>query len=513
MSQPFAFHREVLCVPERREELCKFHQEGLEFVQGGRKKKLILWPREHLKSTLFTQGEVTRRLLLNPNLRVLINSSKVDLARGFMGAIKGYFRSMVLVDLYGALLPGTKETGKFKNNLEELTLTSRTDFTLKEPNITCSGLDATKTSQHYDLIIHDDLVTRENVSNFQQMEKVWKVWQDSLDLLMKPHGEMWVIGTRWHPLDLYGRVIEDHVDPRCRKNGFAHVAFDCECSFDVTLRTLKNEDGSYIFPTHFDDRVAGELLRLKGRYEFSAQYLNNPADPGNVWFPHNKLKECEISPEEINERRDSLVWYMVIDPAESTDNRASYTAIACVGVDHETGIWYVDYAKQCRVDTSGFIKEVFRAYQLYNPHVVGMEKNTRKALEYVLKDEMAKRNRFFIIRDLNPQLGKIAGAKQVRIQSLGPLIEFQRIRFNRTLTDLLNILYTIPASTTWDLPDVLSYVQDLAPKGLGSKEVPKAPERAVIGGLVYARRGVVPAVLRRGRRARFRLAGGVPAAL
>ena len=473
LSNPFAFQRNLLCPPDRVAFLRPFHERGLDFVNrvGGKRKKLILWPRGHLKSTIFTQGEATRRAIARPDIRILINSSTYETGKTFLNAIKGHFLNPDLIAHYGELLPNNRSGKAYRNNESELTLLTRRNLTLKEPTFTASGLDKTKTSQHYDLIIHDDLVCRENVGSYDMMDRTWRVWQDSLDLL-EPDGEMWIIGTRWHPLDLYGRILSDYCDERCVQNGYEHVD-GCRCDFDASVMTIKDSDGHYIFDSKFDEAIADELLRQKGRVEFSAQYLNNPTDPGVCWFPQHKVEAAEIEPHEIDKVRADLVWYMSIDPAESLEKRSSFTACVAVGVDHSTGIWYVDYANQSRVDTAGFVDLVFSARDRYKPQYFGMEFNTRKALEYVLRDQMAKRNDLFHIQELKPMLGRTPDAKRVRIQRLLPLFEFGRIKINKKCHDLLNILYTLPNAVSWDLADALSYVMDMVPKGLAIGPVDK----------------------------------------
>lgn len=492
LTEPWLFHRDVLCDPKKVEYLRPFHKEGLDWINrpGGKRLKLLLWPRGHLKSTIFTQGESARRAIANPNLRVLVNASKVDLGKPFLSAIKGYFADQRLSALYGNLLPHSKSSKYFRNNEVELTLLSRTNLSLREPTISVSGLDATKTSQHYDLIFHDDLVMRENVGTPEQMDKVWKVWQDSLDLL-EPDGTMVVIGTRWHPLDLYGRILSDYVDPRCFQppaGQTVHIP-GCSCQFDVHILVLRDENGAFIFDSKFDEAIASQLVAVKGLREFNAQYLNNPATAEGCWFNEQHIRAALVPAEEIDSLRSKLTWYMVVDPAESLEQRSSFTAIVCVGVNHQTGVWYVDYARQLRCDTAGFITAVFSAVQQMNPHVFGMEKKTRKALEYVLKDKMAQFGRFFTIEDCEPMMGRTYDAKGIRIRSLKPLLEHGRLFINETLRDLINILYTAPSTTTLDLADALSYVSQLVPKGLGADSVaPSAKPSYVLQnkGLQYA---------------------------
>ena len=478
ITDPFLFHRDVLCKPEWRDCLAPIHQEGLDFINQGKRKKLILWPRKHLKSTIFTQGESLRRAILDPDIRILISSAKHDNAKRFLSAIKGYLREPRFIELYGSLLPGSRD--KYcKDNDAELTLVSRRNLSLKEPTFSTTGLDAAQTSQHYDLIIHDDLVERKNVGTTDMMDKVILYYKDSLDLL-DPGMELWVLGTRWHPMDLYGWIAENFCDPRCVENGFEHVN-KCRCDFDVTFREIK-EEGSYVFPARFNDEEADVLLRMKGRREYAAQYLNNPYDPSVCWFHQNDVDAALISPEEIAQIAGKLIWYILVDPAESLENRSSYTAGVVFGVDPSTGIWYVDAAEAVRVDTPGLIDLCFDLVRKYPTAQFGLETNTRKANVYCLKEKMYERGLFFNITDLNPMKPWAGGdVKEQRIKRLQPLFEFKRIRVNRFLKDLIQVLCTAPASKSLDLPDALSYGLDLVPPGLGGGDPDQKPPRRTIG--------------------------------
>jgi hypothetical protein len=475
LTDPFRFHKYVLCQGAWRDNLAPLHEEGLNWLQEGKRKKLILWPRKHLKSTLFSQGEPLRRAIINPNIRVLISSAKWDNAKRFLGAIKGYLRSPEFIELYGDLLPGPN--AKYhKNNDAELTLLSRTNRSLREPTFSTTGLDAVQTSQHYDLIIHDDLVERRNVGNVEQIEKVITYFKDSLDLL-DPGRELWILGTRWHPLDLYGWIMELFCDPRCLEADFNHVP-KCRCDFDVTLKELR-EDNDYIFPAFFNDLEADELLRQKGQQEFAAQYLNNPYDASSCWFRTSDIKAAAISAREIKEIWGRLIWYIAVDPAESVERRSCLTAAVAVGVDQETGIWYVDTAEGIRVETPGFVDLCFRIYGKYPYPRFGMETNTRKSLAFSVKDQMARRGVFFNIEDLSPMKGWAGGnVKEQRIKRLQPLFQFGRIRIREDLKDLFDSLTTIPAARSWDIVDALSYILDMIPPGIGGTQI-SLPKRVI----------------------------------
>lgn len=476
-DNPFAFLKYV-CTPEHLREFLNpsLHGGGLAFVNGPKKRKLILWPRGHLKSTTFTQAEALRRAVKNPNIRILISSMKWDNAKTYLAAIKGILQTPEFVDLYGNLLP-PPNSKYYRNNDAELTLLSRTNRAIREATFSTTGIDKEKTGQHYDLIIHDDVIGRDNVSNKEQLEKAIQYYRDSSSLL-DPKREMWLIGTRWHPLDLYGFIMDGATDARCRANDYAPHVDDCSCRFAVSIRQLM-EEGKYIFPEIFDDEQVALLKEADQLdvYSFACQYYNNPADPSVCWFKESDVKASEIDPADIRKvmtkdgpKARTLTWYAAIDPAESTSSKACLSAAVVVGIDHEDGMWYVDWAEGRRVETPGFLDLCMETYRRYRPTRFGMETHTKKSLEYSLKRRMLDDGMLFTIEELKPQkTGDAKRTKEDRIKRLLPLFENHKIRISSACKDLLTELYTIPASRTVDLTDALSYILDMVPPGLGAK--------------------------------------------
>jgi hypothetical protein len=176
------------------------HTPLASFVKTSGRQKLILIPRGHLKSSIVTVGYTIQRLLINPNIRILITNAVWDKARMFLTQITESLSSSALPSLFGPF------KGKGRWTLDEITIAQKKLNTKRGPSIATAGVEKSLTGTHYDLIIHDDLVDRENTSTKEQKEKVLKFYKDSLSLL-DPGGEMIVIGTRWATDDLYGHLI------------------------------------------------------------------------------------------------------------------------------------------------------------------------------------------------------------------------------------------------------------------------------------------------------------------
>lgn len=166
--------------------------------------KLIIIPRGHLKSSVITVGKSIQWILRDPNVRILIANAVWDNARHFLWKIQEFMTDKsVLPQLFGPFVSK-------RWNADEMVVLQRTKAHA-EPTVATTGVEKTQTSQHYDKIIMDDLVVRENISTKEQREKVKNFFRDTLDLL-EPGGEIVVVGTRWMVGDLYQWIIEELAD-------------------------------------------------------------------------------------------------------------------------------------------------------------------------------------------------------------------------------------------------------------------------------------------------------------
>lgn len=68
-------------------------------------------------------------------------------------------------------------------------------------------MESAKTGNHYDIIINDDIVVRENVTTRDQIEKVVNFHRDCY-ALGDPGFKLVDVGTRWAMNDIYGQIIE-----------------------------------------------------------------------------------------------------------------------------------------------------------------------------------------------------------------------------------------------------------------------------------------------------------------
>lgn len=183
------------------------HDELAAFLEEPTDRKLILVPRGHFKSSIVTVGWSIQQILRDPNVRILITNAVWDLSRKFLREISGLLTDKSLLpEIFGRFDgPGSKFTQ------DEITVSQRTRGTIKEATITTAGVETALTGGHYDIILHDDLVEENNIGTKEQIQKIIRFYQNSLDLL-DPGGKILVVGTRWAMGDLYGTLIETEMD-------------------------------------------------------------------------------------------------------------------------------------------------------------------------------------------------------------------------------------------------------------------------------------------------------------
>jgi len=157
----FKFNKFMLHAEEGKGKvpLVGFHKEMCEFVEKDKhKKKLILVPRSHLKSTLVTVGYSIQKIVYDPSIRILIANATAGMSYAFLSEIKKHLQfNEDLIKIYGALAENPIKWSEKMITLEQ----AKTSHGKKEATVTAYGMGGNLVSQHYDLIIMDDPINRD----------------------------------------------------------------------------------------------------------------------------------------------------------------------------------------------------------------------------------------------------------------------------------------------------------------------------------------------------------------
>ena len=322
-------------------------------------------------------------------------------------------------------------------------------FTKKEATVTAYGIGGNLVSQHYDLIIMDDVVNRDFINTTEQIEKTILFYKDALDLL-EPTGMIIIIGTRWSDADLYGWILDKSNPEQVYK------------SFDIMIKKAyegnleTGEDLNILFPEKYTPDVLKMLKREKGPGEFSSQYQNDPlpqetAKFKQAWF--KTILEDELKVRELN-------YFTTVDPAIGQKKDSDKTAIVTIAVDQWNN-WFVVNIIWDRLLPNQIIDCIFSNWESFYPRKIGIEMTAyQKSLQYAIVDAMRARNIFLPIVEL-----KAERSKAERIEGLipryanGTIYHLQQCNFREQLEDEL---LRFPVGKHDDIIDALAYQLQIA---------------------------------------------------
>lgn len=338
--------------------------------------QLLLFPRDHGKSRLVAY-RVAWMLTKDPTLRVLYISATSNLAEKQLGFIKGIMTS----DIYRRywpdhIHPEEGKRAKWTNSEIALDHPLRKKENVRDPSVFCAGLTTGITGLHFDIAVLDDVVVQENAYTEEGRKKV----RSQYSLLASIEGAdayEWVVGTRYHPKDLYNDMMEmreevyDDNDEVVGDRAIYEV-------YEKTVEDIGDGTGQFLWPRQqrrdgkwfgFDKRIlATKRNKYLDKVQFRAQYYNDPSDPDNApmsasdfQYYEPKFLKQSMGQWTYNGKRLNLV--AAIDFAFSKRKTADYTAIVVIGVDEDFNIFVLDI-ERFRTDR---ISEYFRTIlDLYN---------------------------------------------------------------------------------------------------------------------------------------------------
>lgn len=452
----FLFNKEVLQVEGKNGEfpLSDFHKEMCDFIMTKSKKKLVLVPRGHLKSTLITIGYSLMRIAQDPSVRILIANATYDMATSFLGQIKKHLQNNeIFRGYYGDL---AKNASRWSENM--ISVPQLKPFEKKEATVTTYGVGGNLVSQHYDLIIMDDVVNRDLVSTPEQIQKTILFYKDALDLL-EPTGTLIIIGTRWADSDLYGWILDKSNPER------AFEDFDLFFRQAYTGNLETGENLKMLYPQKFTQEIIEGLKRSKGPMEFAAQYMNDPMPAEEAKFKPQWFKQ--VLEDELKWREMS--YFTMVDPAIGQLKTSDSTAIVTIGVDQFNN-WFVVNVIWDKLLPNQIIDYVFANWERFQPRQIGVEMVAyQKSLQYALVDEMRRRNIYLPIVEL-----KASRSKEERIEGLipryanGSIYHLTQCPYREELEEEL---MRFPRGKHEDVIDALAYGLQIAHQARGHKPV------------------------------------------
>ncbi len=332
-------------------ELCEWLQR-----EEANSHQLVLLPRDHGKSR-YAAYYVVWRATRDPAIRVLYLSATSTLANKQLKFIKDILVSPIY-KFYWPDMVNEDEGKREKWTESEIAVDhpKRKAEYIRDPTVFAAGLTTVVTGLHFDLQIYDDVVIMENAYTEEGRDKT-KSQYSLLASTASGKSKHVMVGTRYHPQDLYNDVIGTRVQ---RYNLETMEPLPEESLYEVFERQVEDRGdgtGQFLWPKQrrydgtefgFDANI---LADKKAQYidlgQFYAQYYNNP----------NSIETGGIAPENFQyfdkqhltsvggtwffkDRKLNLIASM--DLAYSLSTRADYTSIVVVGVDGHNNYYVLD---------------------------------------------------------------------------------------------------------------------------------------------------------------------------
>lgn len=331
--------------------LGSIHEELIQYWarSDAKDNQLVLLPRGHLKSKLVayrTAWWITKY----PETTILYVSATADLAEKQLYAIKQIIDSPIYRRYWPDMIhpeEGKREkwaVGEIAVDHPKRKLEGIRDATCK-----AVGLTSNTTGFHADVVVLDDIVVPGNAYTEEGRDKVAAAYSQ-LASIENPGAHEWVVGTRYHPKDIYNTMVQMK-ETLYDENGDLISEEEVYELFQKVVET----NGEFLWPkqSRADGKTFGfdakELARIRAKYvdttQFHAQYYNNPNSSENSRINNDKFQYYERSLLKNNEgdwfiKDRKLNVYAAIDFAFSLRKQADYTALVTIGVD-SLGNYYV----------------------------------------------------------------------------------------------------------------------------------------------------------------------------
>lgn len=377
-------HEELVnFITEPQANCTGFFNKGKIDVNQGRR-RLVIVPRGHLKSTLCSVAYVLWRIYRNPNIRIAVGCATKELALQFVREIKQYLEDEDLQDsvwnkrphVAGRLAPILDKAGaKRRDRLREeddyteaidRKIVWRSDAIqvnrsqiMREPTVLATSPGSNVTGMHFDLFIKDDIINDDTVATEEKIKKTLE-WSMDLESVLDPQRKvlLWkssdnkdyweivgdediVLGTRYARHDYYDYLIENQIT-------LGYKVF----SRNIYKNGRDSGDG-YLWQERFNDYVVSNLKRRLTPRRFASQYLNSIIVEEEQIFKMEKIQWIDPGCIEIHDgyitimKRDQeaikVFPHLVLDPAISQKKTADNTVMLVGGIDAKRNLYLFEF--------------------------------------------------------------------------------------------------------------------------------------------------------------------------
>ena len=411
---------------------CRAVQEDPDF-------HIDIWAREHFKSTIITLLKTVQDILRDPEIAICIFSYNQKIASKFVSQIKNALENKRLRQLFPDIIPEDTGSGKYtyiddegsrrsqKFSWSSVALTVKRKTGRKEPTVSGYGLvTGQPTGMHFDMLIYDDVVTPDSVRTSEQNRYTTEQFTMSLNTGSGENVRVRIIGTRYSLYDTYFHIM----NPKYASEGvMGGSKYSLRC---YPCRTMSGD------PVLYTSEYLEAKRSVMVSFVYDSQMMCDPQFSSDIGFNEDWIAE-RCNADEIYGDRDSYNFYIIVDPANTKNNKSDFTAMAVVAVNGD-GRYYIPDIVRDKMSLSERISSLMSLVNRWTtshgrPEVFYEQSGLSSDME-VIRGMMEAKRYWFTIHSmgtkprvtLDPRAGSGAGSLKVnRILALEPLFRGYRI--------------------------------------------------------------------------------------
>lgn len=470
--------------------MCNYRQRQLH--PGARGSFFI--PRSCYKSTIATHGANAWEILRDPQIRIGMISSKVEMAEMFMHATMRIFDSNpLMLLLFPTFCPARNDDGQIKNGKnwtnKSFVIPSRRG-TLPEPTMKCAGAAGSAQGIHCDLLSIDDIVGEKQLNAFHdandEMVKIDNWMRNNVEtLLISPkYSRVFLAATRYSLSDPYEQIMWNAFEQIGCWDDVPYT-LDPTGVWSVYYRQAVERD-RLIFPEKISFAFL-ERLKETSYWGYITQYMNNAHAAELSEFAEYNIKEATIDFQtgrgcSITYQREGRPYtqnlgdcevYIGVDPAASetrSSAQTSRTAIVVQARDAFDNRTYIDGAVGYFSPVQ-FYGHLFRLYSKYAVYIKGTNFESGGPFKFVynsLIEEQKKRSIFIGLRKLTPLPNKNGKIRNF----LQPLLEHGQVYACDPIASYIrDEVRVFPGGNMKDTLDAMELADRFSIKPLSAKEL------------------------------------------
>lgn len=352
--------------------------------------------------TALEEVEIVQEILRNPNVTIGVGSWELKVAERITRAVKNQLEKPILQWLFPGILPTERERRGNIKWTEDMMTVKRSGTATKDATLSAFSLQSPATSQHFDLVLLDDVVEAENSKTEDSLNAVKRAMRDMRSLRKTPQSRIECRGTMWDPEDWHCGVIMQSgywkktvipallEDPAVVKEPFK-PEFSLEVGSLEPWGPIRGYLKTPIFPSVKPLSALEIDLVEQGEYHFTGQMLGKLHEAGGAYWPEPCLyfDETRLEPPFASYQFADLAVEKQSQGESTGDDNVLILVHAFPGLEYPLWLWDI-YIAQTWGDLA---RRIFDNYEEWGAPATIEEIGAFQNFEATFQEEARRRGK------------------------------------------------------------------------------------------------------------------------